>query len=170
MTDLIINHTTDTNLTRDTGLVHATDALKTTIPPTTHTTNAIFATTGLKTHSTDAIISQNLGVTHATDSFKLTPTLTAPVTSQPTGAVLGGAAALSTPVGQPELSKNASTYLEIGSGLSVLIGLPRIPTWNTAGRPKNPKAGTIGFNSQTQSLEFWEGNFWTAMPMDQIKN
>jgi hypothetical protein len=43
-----------------------------------------------------------------------------------------------------------------------------IPSWNTAGRPKNAKVGTLGFNFQTKSLEYWNGNEWLKLPMKKI--
>jgi len=50
--------------------------------------------------------------------------------------------------------------VEIGQGLSIMLGLPSIPSWNIRNRPKNPKQGTFGFNTETNSLEFWDGENW----------
>lgn len=56
---------------------------------------------------------------------------------------------------------NSSTILmDIGQGLSMMLGLPRIDSWDTSGRPKRAKTGTFGFNSQTNSLEYFDGNEW----------
>ena len=44
----------------------------------------------------------------------------------------------------------------------------KIPSWNTPGRPKKSKPGTVGFNLQTNSLEFWNGSFWLKLPMKKI--
>jgi hypothetical protein len=43
-----------------------------------------------------------------------------------------------------------------------------IPSWNTAGRPKGPKVGIIGFNFETESLEIWNGMSWQLLPMKRI--
>ena len=51
-------------------------------------------------------------------------------------------------------------FIDIGQGLSMMIGLPTIASWNTAGRPEKPKAGTFGFNYQTSNLEYWDGTSW----------
>lgn len=64
--------------------------------------------------------------------------------------------------GTPQFSKNAPMYISIGGGLSVMAGLPRIPTWNTLGRPANPKKGTIGVNTETKRLEAWDGFIWRS--------
>ncbi|OGM56477.1 hypothetical protein A3E46_01595 [Candidatus Woesebacteria bacterium RIFCSPHIGHO2_12_FULL_46_16] len=53
-------------------------------------------------------------------------------------------------------------------GLSIKVGKTRIPTWNTPGRPKKPKKGTFGFNSQTNSLEFWNGSVWLILRMIRL--
>ena len=43
-----------------------------------------------------------------------------------------------------------------------MAGLPRIASWDTAGRPKKPRPGTFGFNTQTKALEYWDGKDWLA--------
>ncbi len=58
------------------------------------------------------------------------------------------------------MAKNTSFYINIGQGLSMLIGLPSIPTWKTKTRPKKALTGTFGFNIQTNSLEYWSGTAW----------
>jgi hypothetical protein len=58
------------------------------------------------------------------------------------------------------MAKNTGLFVDIGQGLYSLIGLPRISSWNTAGRPKNPNRGTFGFNYQTNNLEYWDGSYW----------
>jgi len=63
--------------------------------------------------------------------------------------------------------KNTRVLFDIGQGFSIMVGLPRIASWDTAGRPKKPKRGTFGFNSQTKSLEYWEGSFWFTAPMSE---
>jgi hypothetical protein len=54
---------------------------------------------------------------------------------------------------------------EIGEGLSIMLGLPTIPSWNIRSRPKKPKVGTFGFNQKTNSLEYWDGKSWFAASM-----
>lgn len=58
------------------------------------------------------------------------------------------------------MPKTSPLLVEIGQGMSLMIGLPTITSWNTNGRPKKAKRGTIGFNSETNSLEYWDGANW----------
>lgn len=55
--------------------------------------------------------------------------------------------------------------MDIGQGLFIRLGLPKIPTWVNSDRPKKAKKGTLGFNSQTNSLEYWSGSVWFAAVM-----
>ena len=41
--------------------------------------------------------------------------------------------------------------IDIGEGLSLMIGLPTIASWKNKNRPKRAKPGTIGFNAQTNN-------------------
>ncbi|HET7099025.1 MAG TPA: hypothetical protein VFI61_02235 [Patescibacteria group bacterium] len=66
------------------------------------------------------------------------------------------------------MPKNSPLFIEIGQGLSVMVGLPTISDWDTLGRPKEAKKGTFGFNSETDSLEFYDGSFWFSAPMTQV--
>ena len=61
--------------------------------------------------------------------------------------------------------KNSPLFINIGQGMSLMLGLPAIATWDTDTRPKNAKKGTIGFNTQTNSLEYWDGSFWYSAAM-----
>lgn len=63
------------------------------------------------------------------------------------------------------MQKNSPIFIDLGQGLSVMVGLPRIPSWDTADRPKKPKVGTFGFNSQTNNLEYWDGKSWFEAAM-----
>jgi hypothetical protein len=56
-------------------------------------------------------------------------------------------------------------YVEIGKGLYRMVGLPMIATWDTKSRPKKAKYGTIGFNSQTKSIEYFNGTDWLEAKM-----
>lgn len=66
------------------------------------------------------------------------------------------------------MGKNSQFLINIGQGLSIMVGLPRINSWNTKSRPKKPKMGTFGFNSQTQSLEYFDGTSWLAAAMTEV--
>ena len=63
------------------------------------------------------------------------------------------------------MAKNSPLLVDIGQGLSIMVGLPTIAYWDTIGRPKNAKKGTFGFNNQTNSLEFWDGENWLSAQM-----
>ena len=65
------------------------------------------------------------------------------------------------------MPKNAPLLVEIGQGLSLMVGLPRIASWETPGRPKKTKRGTFGFNFQTNSLEYYDGSSWFEASMGQ---
>ena len=58
--------------------------------------------------------------------------------------------------------------VDIGPGLSMMIGLPKITSWNTAGRPQEAKTGTIGFNFQTSNLEYFSRSRWLKLRMKKI--
>lgn len=60
---------------------------------------------------------------------------------------------------------NNPYLIDLGQGLSAMVGLPTIDTWETKKRPKNAKRGTFGFNSETYSLEYWDGTDWYAAAM-----
>ena len=61
--------------------------------------------------------------------------------------------------------KNTRLLFDLGQGLSIMVGLPRIASWDTNGRPKKAKKGTFGFNSQTNYLEYLTGSIWLKAPM-----
>lgn len=63
------------------------------------------------------------------------------------------------------MEKNAPLLVEIGQGLSILLGLPTLASWDIKERPKNAKRGTFGFNTETKSLEYWDGTSWFAAVM-----
>ena len=62
---------------------------------------------------------------------------------------------------------NRRLLIDIGQGLSLMIGLPTITAWKTSDRPKKATPGTFGFNLQTKNLEYWNGSNWLAAPMDE---
>ena len=63
------------------------------------------------------------------------------------------------------MPRSKPLFIELGDGISLKIGLPTISSWNTRSRPKKPKAGTLGFNQKTNSLEYWDGKSWFAASM-----
>ena len=58
------------------------------------------------------------------------------------------------------MPRSKPIFIELGQGLSIMVGLPTISSWETQDRPKKPKVGTLGFNKQTNSLEYWDGKEW----------
>lgn len=63
------------------------------------------------------------------------------------------------------MSAKSSVLLNIGQGLSLMVGLPRIASWEDKDRPKNPKQGTFGFNTNQNRLEYYDGESWYAVAM-----
>lgn len=55
---------------------------------------------------------------------------------------------------------SSPTFIEIGQGLAIMIDLPTIAQWKNTDRPKKAKRGTFGFNTQTKTLEYWDGKDW----------
>ena len=49
-----------------------------------------------------------------------------------------------------------------------MLGLPRLNSWDTSDRPKKPKNGTIGFNSETNNIEYYNGSFWLGAAMNKV--
>ena len=62
---------------------------------------------------------------------------------------------------------NQPPLIEIGPGLSLMIGLPTLATWKKTTRPAKPKRGTFGFNTDTSSLEYYDGADWYGAAMGQ---
>jgi hypothetical protein len=63
------------------------------------------------------------------------------------------------------MANNFPLYVDLGQDLSMLIGVPTISTWVTEKRPTRVKRGTIGFNTETQTLEYWDGSAWYGATM-----
>jgi hypothetical protein len=57
---------------------------------------------------------------------------------------------------------------KMSATLSPTATRQQIPTWNNLGRPKHPRAGVIGFNLETHTLEYWNGAMWLTLPMEKI--
>jgi hypothetical protein len=58
------------------------------------------------------------------------------------------------------MASSSPIFMDIGQGLSVMLGIPTLTEWNTDSRPKNARQGTLGFNKQTNSLEYFNGKYW----------
>lgn len=65
------------------------------------------------------------------------------------------------------MATNQRLLIDIGQGLSLMVGRPTITTWKTKERPKKAKPGTIGFNLDTKNLEYWDGESWFASRMNE---
>lgn len=65
------------------------------------------------------------------------------------------------------MQRSKPLLVEIGQGLSIMVGLPTLTSWITLNRPKKPKIGTFGFNTETSSLEYWDGKNWYAAGMSE---
>ncbi len=63
------------------------------------------------------------------------------------------------------MAKNNQILLDIGKGLTLAVGLPTIGIWEGSNRPKNAKRGTLGFNTETNSVEFFDGTIWFRAQM-----
>ncbi|MBN1169178.1 hypothetical protein JXA63_04790 [Candidatus Woesebacteria bacterium] len=70
---------------------------------------------------------------------------------------------------EPEFRRNQKVVKAANSG-NLYPGASRktIPSWNVFGRPKKPKVGMIGFNTQTKEIEIWNGTIWYKLPMKKI--
>lgn len=60
---------------------------------------------------------------------------------------------------------NQLRVIDIGRGQFMMADLPKITSWKTGQRPGKPKRGTLGFNSQTSQLEFFDGTAWFTASM-----
>lgn len=60
------------------------------------------------------------------------------------------------------MGDNQQLFINVGKSFSLMLGLPRVATWDTNGRPKNARRGTLGFNTETNSLEYFNGSHWLA--------
>lgn len=63
---------------------------------------------------------------------------------------------------------NRSLAMDIGQGMSLLLGIPKLSYWKTSDRPKNAKQGTLGFNTQTNSVEYYNGSYWLATKLTKV--
>lgn len=63
------------------------------------------------------------------------------------------------------MPKGSPLIVEIGQGISLMVGMPTISSWKTGTRPKKAKRGTFGFNIETNSLEYCDGTDWYEAPL-----
>ncbi len=66
------------------------------------------------------------------------------------------------------MAKKSPVLVDIGQGLSLMVGLPTIAFWDIGSRPQKPQKGTFGFNFETNSLEYWDGTKWLSAPMTEM--
>lgn len=57
--------------------------------------------------------------------------------------------------------------INLGQGLSMLAGFPTIAAWKTSKRPKRAKRGTFGINTETNTLEYFDGSDWYGANLDK---
>ena len=53
-------------------------------------------------------------------------------------------------------------FKRIGQDMYLQTGLPTIISWDNKTRPKKARVGTLGFNVQTNSIEYYDGTYWVA--------
>lgn len=191
-TDAIMRReVTDASLDKADTIVHTTDADKKRGLTVAQNTETLKEVTVTLTHGTDAFKRSDANKRRETappnpaiggkpEDQLLSPSTdsTKQVTTPQSGTVLAdnttGTVLFETTeshislVTGPEMSKNLSMLVDIGDHLSVRVGPSRMATWNTLGRPTNPRTGTIGFNTQTNMLETWHGNSWFTAPLDPV--
>lgn len=63
------------------------------------------------------------------------------------------------------MARSSQLLIEIGEGLSMVVGFPTISTWKNSGRPQRAKQGTLGFNEETGDLEYYDGESWFRASM-----
>lgn len=65
------------------------------------------------------------------------------------------------------MAKSHPILIDIGQGLSLMVGLPTVSSWGASERPKNAKKGTLGFNTDTGKLEYFDGKNWLEAQMTE---
>ncbi|QQG47681.1 MAG: hypothetical protein HY044_01165 [Candidatus Woesebacteria bacterium] len=66
------------------------------------------------------------------------------------------------------MAEKLPLLMDLGQGLSVIISLPTLVSWTNRSRPKKARRGTFGFNSQTNSLEYFNGSYWFTTAMSKV--
>lgn len=65
------------------------------------------------------------------------------------------------------MANNRPLLLSLGQGLSLMLGMPAISTWKSKKRPTKAKRGTLGFNLETNKLEYYDGDNWYEAEMSK---
>jgi hypothetical protein len=65
----------------------------------------------------------------------------------------------------PQIINNTDTS---PAGGGIAFNQYVVPSWNLVGRPKKARIGTVGFNLETNCLEFWSGIRWYVLPMKKV--
>lgn len=63
-------------------------------------------------------------------------------------------------VSQGFINSNDRLIVDSIGGLCIQAGVSRIATWNEGGKPITPLRGTIGFNTNNNSLQIYDGENW----------
>jgi len=65
------------------------------------------------------------------------------------------------------MGNRSSFVLDIGKGISIALGTPKISTWDFRTRPKKVNSGVIGLNTQTNTIELFDGKKWLVAFMEE---
>jgi hypothetical protein len=128
----------------------------TTVSATLGTAVAAGFTAGVNANT---IVTATLG-TAVADGFAAAITYAQVVLATPGVATADGFTATITNAPPAAYVANAELYLDIGSGISMRLGGPRMPFWTTAARPVAPLNGIYGLNKDTNTIEVWNGSSW----------
>jgi hypothetical protein len=128
----------------------------TTVSATLGTAVAAGFTAGVNANT---IVTATLG-TAVADGFAAAITYAQVVLATPGVATADGFTATITNAPPAAYVANAELYLDIGSGISMRLGGPRMPFWTTAARPVAPLNGIYGLNKDTNTIEVWNGSAW----------
>jgi hypothetical protein len=128
----------------------------TTVSATLGTAAAAGFTAGVNANT---IVTATLG-TAVADGFAAAITYAQVVLATPGVATADGFTATITNAPPAAYVANAELYLDIGSGISMRLGGPRMPFWTTAARPVAPLNGIYGLNKDTNTIEVWNGSSW----------
>ena len=115
--------------------------------------------TATVSNSADTTINGSVGVAVAT-GFSALINANRTIQGSVGTVVASGYQATVTSGGTAVYSENAGLWLDIGSKLSLPLDPPRMPNWNTAGRPSTPQDYEYGFNTTLGAIEVWNGSSW----------
>jgi hypothetical protein len=72
------------------------------------------------------------------------------------------------PSPSPEITNNAPLYLELTKELSMMIGRQKVAYWNTLGRPSSPVRGAMGYNTDLDQIEIYNGSGWKKIALTDV--